>query len=156
MTRTGAQLFEFRGGRPPEGGGAAKGGAASTDSSGGSGTQREVLQLLSMLRPALLPHVAQALVCSVLPMAQELHIMRVDQPARGTVAMPAGSQGDAQQEGGLSDYSDAEALGVMKRILEIKRIVTGEDSHDAGDARALVPVPQPGAVMASMCRIPSP
>ena len=48
------------------------------------------------------------------------------------------------QEGGLSDYSDAEALGVMKRILEIKRIVTGEDSHEAGDSRALVPVPQPG------------
>ena len=33
----------------------------------------------------------------------------------------------------------------MKRILEIKRIVTGEDSHEAGDSRALVPVPQPGA-----------
>ena len=48
------------------------------------------------------------------------------------------------QEGGLSDYSDAEALGVMKRILEIKRIVTGEDSPEAGDSRALVPVPQPG------------
>ncbi len=52
------------------------------------------------------------------------------------------------QEGGLSDYSDAEALGVMKRILEIKRIVTGEDSHEAGDSRAMVPVPQPGARVA--------
>ena len=52
--------------------------------------------------------------------------------------------GVAGQEGGLSDYSDAEALGVMKRILEIKRIVTGEDPHDAGDSRALVPVAQPG------------
>ena len=33
----------------------------------------------------------------------------------------------------------------MKRILEIKRIVTGEDAHDAGDSRAVVPVQQPGA-----------
>ena len=53
-----------------------------------------------------------------------------------------------EQEGGLSDYSDAEALGVMKRILEIKRIVTGEEPHDAGDSRALVPVPQPGTAPA--------
>ena len=38
-----AQLFEFRGGRPPEGASSAKGGAASADSSDGSGTNREVL-----------------------------------------------------------------------------------------------------------------
>ena len=37
-----AQLFEFRGGRPPDGAGTAKGGAASADSSDSSGAGKEV------------------------------------------------------------------------------------------------------------------
>ncbi len=43
-----AQLFEFRGGRPPEGAAAAKGAAAaSADSSDGSGAGKEVLPLFT-------------------------------------------------------------------------------------------------------------
>ncbi len=51
-----AQLFEFRGGRPPEGAAAAKGGAAaSADSSDSSGVGREVFLLVPWHAVSLSP-----------------------------------------------------------------------------------------------------